>query len=155
MSDLPLKGGCQCGQIRYEIRSAPFMVYNCHCSVCQKISASAFNVSVGISAESFALTSGVTARYEWESEVGARRYGLFCGKCGTRIVQGHVPDRPVLSLRGGTLDEPGWLDPVADIWTRSAHSWALAPDRRLQYEKQPEDYAPLLDAFARLGQFGN
>ena len=46
MPDLPLTGGCQCGKVRYEIRAAPLMVYNCHCTTCQRISAGAFNISV-------------------------------------------------------------------------------------------------------------
>lgn len=153
MPDLPLTGGCQCGKVRYEIRAAPLMVYNCHCTTCQRISAGAFNISVAILHAGFEMTGAGPARYEWVSEAGAKRYGRFCGDCGTRIVHGHVPERPVLSLRGGTLDDPGWLTPVADIWTRSAHAWALAPDTRLQYEKQPEDYAPIAEAFRGLGQF--
>ena len=28
MSGLPLAGGCSCGMLRYEVRAAPFMVYN-------------------------------------------------------------------------------------------------------------------------------
>lgn len=153
MPDLPLTGGCQCGDVRYEVRAAPLMVYNCHCTICQRISASAFNISLAIPQPAFVMTGAEPDRYEWQSEVGPMRYGLFCGTCGTRIVHGHVPERQVLSLRGGTLDEAGWLTPVADIWTRSAHAWALAPETRLQYERQPEDYVPIAAAFRSLGQF--
>ncbi|BAY36106.1 glutathione-dependent formaldehyde-activating GFA [Nostoc sp. NIES-2111] len=27
-------GGCQCGQIRYEIRAEPLTLYVCHCKEC-------------------------------------------------------------------------------------------------------------------------
>jgi len=32
----PYTGGCQCGQIRYEIRAEPLTLYACHCKECQK-----------------------------------------------------------------------------------------------------------------------
>ena len=42
MVKLPLVGGCQCGALRYEVSAAPVMVYNCHCTNCQKIGGGAF-----------------------------------------------------------------------------------------------------------------
>ena len=43
MVKLPLVGGCQCGALRYEVSAAPVMVYNCHCTNCQKIGGGAFS----------------------------------------------------------------------------------------------------------------
>ncbi|MEQ9314457.1 MAG: GFA family protein [Henriciella sp.] len=153
MPKLPLTGGCQCGALRYEINAAPLMVYNCHCTNCQRISASAFNMSMAVLRETLTFTNGEPVRHEWDSGVGTRRYGLLCRTCGTRIAHGMVPEGPVNSLRAGTLDDPSWISPVADIWTRSAHPWALDPENRLQYEKQPEDYGPIMQAFAAQANF--
>ena len=36
---LPQAGGCQCSKIRYEISEAPQLVYTCHCTDCQHITA--------------------------------------------------------------------------------------------------------------------
>ena len=38
MESLPQVGGCMCGALRYEVNAAPVMIYNCHCTNCQKIS---------------------------------------------------------------------------------------------------------------------
>jgi len=40
------EGGCQCGKIRYRLTAEPQMLYICHCSDCQKQSASAFGMSL-------------------------------------------------------------------------------------------------------------
>ena len=58
MAVLPLVGGCMCGALRYEVSAPPVMIYNCHCTNCQKISGSAFNVSVIIAEASLRFTKG-------------------------------------------------------------------------------------------------
>ena len=39
MSDETLKGGCQCGAVRYETAGAPVVVAICHCSMCRRANA--------------------------------------------------------------------------------------------------------------------
>ena len=46
--DLPLAGGCFCGALRYQVSMPPMMVYNCHCTNCQKVSGGAFSTAVTI-----------------------------------------------------------------------------------------------------------
>lgn len=153
MSSLPLTGQCHCGATQYELSKPPAMVYNCHCTNCQKISGSAFGISAAIAADSFRITSGDPARVEWPSDVGTQRYGIFCNTCGSRIAHGMNPETAVMSLRAGTLHDTSWLKPVADIWTDSAQPWVHLSEDRLQYPRQPEDYGPLLKAFAAQGNF--
>jgi hypothetical protein len=153
MVDLPLTGGCQCGALRYEVRAAPVMIYNCHCRNCQKTSGSAFNVSVTVLADKFAFTAGEPAVQEWPAENGAMRAGWFCGDCGSRIVQGYREAKRVLSLRAGTLDDTSWVEPVGDIWTRSAQPWVKFIEGGLRAEKQPTDYAAFMARFAAQGRF--
>jgi hypothetical protein len=153
MPTLPLAGGCHCNALRYEVRAAPLMVYNCHCKFCQKISGSAFNVSVTIAEPRFAFTQGEPVKIEWQSDAGTTRFGYFCGRCGSRIAQGSTPSRGALSLRAGTLDDTSWVEPVGDIWTGSAQPWVRFVEGGLRSEKQPTDYAPWAAKFAAQGRF--
>ncbi len=154
MPDLPLTGQCQCGSVKYQITRAPLVGYNCHCTNCQRITGAPFSSSLVIPADGFSITEGDPGRYEWASDVGSQRYGLFCKNCGTRLVHGMVPDTPMLSLRSGTLDDTSWLHPVGDIWTDSAQGWIRFDDgERLTYPRQPDDYSALAAAFAKLGLF--
>lgn len=153
MITLPLAGGCQCGALRYRVSVAPLMVYNCHCTNCQRIGGGAFSTPATILESSFAFVGGEPRTVEWTSDSGTTRFGFFCGTCGCRIAHGQRPTNGVLSLRTGTLDDRSWVTPVGDIWTRSAQPWVVIPPERLQFERQPGDYAPMVAAFRALGHF--
>jgi hypothetical protein len=150
---LPLAGGCSCGAIRYEVSSAPLMVYNCHCTNCQKVSGGAFSTAITILEAGFALVAGEPRTIEWSSDAGNLRYGVFCGSCGSRIANGQRPAAGFLSLRAGTLDDPSWIRPVGDIWLRSAQPWVTVTESRLRAERQPQDYAPYIERFNAQGNF--
>jgi len=152
MVALPLVGGCQCGALRYEITQAPLMVYNCHCTNCQTIGGGAFSTPVTVIEASFGFTKGEPKTIEWTSDAGNRRFGWFCAECGSRIANGQTPGG-VLSVRGGTLDDTSWLEPVGDIWTRSAQPWIVLSGDRLRTEQQPTDYAPFIERFRHQGKF--
>lgn len=155
MVALPLTGGCQCGALRYEITLAPLMVYNCHCTNCQKIGGGAFSTPLAVLEPALRFVAGEPSLLEWTSDAGNTRFGWFCGPCGCRIAHGQRPSNGVLSVRSGTLDDTRWLAPVADIWTRSAQPWVVLPEGRLRYEAQPTDYAPILQAFRAQGHFAS
>jgi len=153
MTTLPLVGGCQCGALRYEVKAAPIMVYNCHCTNCQKIGGGAFSTPVTIVEAAFAFTQGVPAQVDWASDGGTQRWGWYCRGCGSRIAHGQTPSKGVLSLRSGTLDDTSWIEPVGDTWLRSKQTWVQIPEGRLTFEKGPDDYAPLMAKFRAQGRF--
>ena len=148
---LPLPGGCHCGALRYELSAPPLMIYNCHCANCQKITGSAFVVSATIPEAAFKFTKGAPKKIEWVSDAGNKRFGWFCGDCGARIAHGQTPSIGMLSLRAGTFDDTSWVEPVGDIWARSAQKWALT--RALRDNGQPKDYAPYVEAYRAQGRF--
>ena len=59
--NLPQHGGCQCGEIRYEIAEAPTLIYTCHCQDCQRLTSSAFSLGLVV-AESAFRRSGLEPR---------------------------------------------------------------------------------------------
>lgn len=152
---LPLLGRCQCGALRYSVAAPPLMIYACHCSNCQKQTGSAFVLSATIAESSLSFVAGEPARTVWMSDAGNARYGLFCGACGTRIVNGQSPSNGFYSLRAGTLDDTSWVRPAGHIWMRSAQSWFRPDGEDLVYEGQPSDYTALLQRFATFQTFSS
>lgn len=152
MPTLPLKGGCHCGALRYQISAPPFMVYNCHCTNCQRIGGGAFATNVAITLDAFEFVQGAPKKINWKSDAGNERFGWFCGDFGSRIVHGQEV-LPVLTVRSGTLDDNSWVNPVGDIWTKSAQPWVEFSGDRLRSEYQPADFAPYLEAFRAQGVF--
>jgi hypothetical protein len=148
---LPLAGGCFCGALRYELNAPPLIIYNCHCANCQKITGSAFTVAATVVESALIFTKGEPRRMSWRADSGNERFGLFCGACGSRIANGQTPSNGLLSLRAGGFDDTSWIEPVGDIWTKSAQSWVAL--RGLTAEGQPTDYTPFIEAYRAQGRF--
>jgi hypothetical protein len=137
---LPLTGGCLCGAIRYEVTAAPLGVYACHCTDCQKQSASAFALAVPVLRAAFRVTAGAPVAWTRKSPGGATVLSWFCGTCACRIY-GEREGRPsVLNIRAGSLDDTSWIANVAHLWTRSAQPWMHFGPGALIHETQPEDF---------------
>lgn len=144
MPDLPLTGGCQCGSVRYRIRSKPYVFYLCHCTECQRHTSSAFGESLRVRSSDFEM-QGEVALFTRQSESGNRREGHFCPSCGVRIVHGTAGSEMV-NVKAGTLDDTGWLVPAGHIWTASKQRFIAIGDDELAYPRQPMDgYAAMAE----------
>lgn len=144
-----LTGGCQCGAVRYTISAEPLAMLRCHCTSCQKQSASAFGLSVFVPVTGFAV-AGPLKHFEQRAESGRRMRYHFCAECGTRIHHTAEPDPQYVSVKGGTLDPGHGLEPVADVWTRSKLPWVPLLEGGLAYPQQPPDMTPILERWQAL-----
>ncbi len=132
-----LRGGCQCGGIRYEVTGAPRQVVVCHCVDCQRQSGSAFGMTLVVREENFRLTQGEPKTFTSKSDAGRAKLGAFCPRCGTRIY--HKPEwrKGMVSVKPGTLDDTSMLKPDIHIWTGSKQPWITIPDDVEAHETQP------------------
>jgi hypothetical protein len=131
-------GGCLCGALRYEFLTEPTTVYICHCTECQKVSSSAFGVSVRVGADEFSITQGESKSIETVADSGRTKVGFFCPECGIRINNKPTSGNFVV-VKAGTLDNPNFFKPIAHIWTQSAQSWFPFADRLPTFKKAPKD----------------
>jgi hypothetical protein len=134
---IPYFGGCQCGRVRYEVRSAPIMVYVCHCQDCQCQSSSAFGMSMSVPREAVVLLQGEPKQWSRPAASGREVVCFFCGDCGVRLF--HQPSRnpAITNIKPGTLDDTNWLRPVANVWTKRSQPWVICDDALLTIEGQP------------------
>ncbi len=70
MAGTPLTGGCQCGQVRYELTGSPLGLYVCHCRECRKQSASAFGISAFFRSADLRLLGGDAQPLVAADEIG-------------------------------------------------------------------------------------
>src|SRR5262249_30840188 len=120
---LPLKGGCQCRKVRYEVQAEPITVYACHCTECQTQSGSAFALSMVLPRGSVVITGGEPKVWVRQHESGRLIDCVFCGNCGIRLYNNPQSNQKITILKPGTLDDTTWLKPAGHIWTRSAQHW--------------------------------
>ncbi len=130
-------GGCQCGDVRYEVVGTPRKLVVCHCTDCQRQSGSAFGMTLVVDEADFRLTQGEPKSFASTSAAGRGKLGVFCPRCGTRIY--HKPEwrRGTVSVKPGTLDDTSWLKPDMHLWTRSKQSWVTIPEGVETHEGQP------------------
>lgn len=138
-------GGCQCERIRYEIRAEPLTIYICHCEECQKQSSSAFGMSMPVPREAVVITQGQPKEWSRRAESGREVTCLFCGDCGTRLFHNPARNPKITNVKPGTLDDTSWLQPVGNLWTRSAQRWVHISEHMLNYEGQPDDFSQLFE----------
>ncbi|MEP0873951.1 GFA family protein [Trichocoleus desertorum AS-A10] len=143
----PYSGGCQCGQIRYEIRAEPLTLYACHCKECQKQSSSAFGLSMPVPRAAVVILQGQPKQWQRVSDSGREVSCLFCGECGTRLFHNPARNAKITNVKAGTLDDTSWLKPVGNLWTQSSQKWVILSDEILNYEAQPSDFSPLFERF--------
>ena len=139
----PLTGGCQCGGVRYALKAPPLTLYCCHCTECQRQSASAFGMSMRVRVKDIEVT-GEMARFARNSTASGRALLCdFCPNCGVRLFHRREAYGADASLKAGTLDDTSWLVPAGHIWTGSKQKWVSIPRGDLTCLGQPEDFEAL------------
>jgi len=119
----PSEGGCRCGRVRLRIDAPPIITIACHCTGCQRMSASAFSLGAAIPSDAFTVTRG-------EPVVGGlhgatRHY--FCSYCMSWMFARPEGIDWFVNLRPTMLDEPGWFEPFVETMTIEKLPWAATP----------------------------
>lgn len=144
---LPWDGGCRCGQVRLHITELPLLTMACHCTGCQRMTASAYSLSAAIPASGFAITQG-------EPVVGglhgADADHMFCPHCMTWMFTRATGLDWFVNLRPTMLDDPSWFVPFIETYTREKLPWATTPAQH-SFPEFPamDDYQQLTEAYAQ------
>ena len=96
---------------------------NCHCRDCQRASGGAYSPTVVVPAESLQITNDRLESYTIVAESGNRATRQFCGECGTQLFAFNSAHGNFIGIKAGTLDDPSWFKPIADLWVSSAQPW--------------------------------
>jgi len=132
---LPQTGGCQCGQVRYEITEEPQSVYTCHCLDCQRLTSSAFSLGIVVPEKGFRLMGLEARQLQRTADSGRVNIRLVCPECGSWVCG--MPRDGLVRVRGGTLDDTSWLRPTRHTWTRRKQPWVKLPEGDEVFEGQP------------------
>jgi hypothetical protein len=142
---LPVEGGCRCDQVRLRIVTPPLLTMACHCTGCQRMTASAFSLSAAIPSEGFAVACG-------EPVIGglhgpSRQY--FCPRCMSWLFTRPDGLEWIVNVRTTMLDDLGWSTPFIETCTAEKLPWVLMP-AAYSFEHFPpvEAYEGLIRAYA-------
>jgi hypothetical protein len=137
-SPRPITGRCLCGGVTYSVDAEPVWQGACYCTNCQRQTATAFSVIVGVpskalTVEGSALASFKTASEDYQSTTEPR----FCSACGSPIFSTIESMPGVAFLKAGTIDDASWIEPTVEIWTRSAQPWAPHFENAMRFDRTP------------------
>ena len=110
---LPLFGSFRCGQVEIRVSKPPIATSACHCHGCQKMSGSAYSLTVMIPAEGFEVTKG-------EPVIGGLHgpdiHHYFCPYCMSwRFTR--PAGMPFVNVRPTMFDDTGWFRPFMETFT--------------------------------------
>ena len=124
MSNATLKGGCQCGHIRYQLTGEPLMTALCHCTMCRRANAAPAVAWAMYTQEQVEFTTQSPTLYASSDE--ARRG--FCPHCGTQISFTADYISGLIDITIGSLDDPSQLPPSFHYWDSERLPWLSISD---------------------------
>ena len=144
--NLPMHGGCRCEQIRFSINEEPILTMACHCTGCQRMTASAFSLSVLMPSKGFAITQGEPVIGGLHGEL--RHY--FCSYCMSWMFTRPPGMDDFVNVRATMLDDPSWFAPFIETFTSEKLPWATTPAVH-SFKGFPamEDYPRLMDGYRK------
>lgn len=139
-SALPIEGGCRCDRVRFKISARPLLTMACHCTGCQRMTGSAYSLSMVVPNEAFAVTRG-------EPVIGGlhgpHRH-FFCAYCMSWMFTRPEGYDAIVNVRATLLDDPSWFVPYIETMTSEKLPWVTTAAAH-SYAKWPaiEDYQRL------------
>ncbi|EIM29721.1 GFA family protein [Microvirga lotononidis] len=142
--DEVLSGQCRCARVRFRVRGAPIFTMACHCTGCQRMTASAFSLSALYPSGNFEVIEGEPVIGGLH---GATRH-FFCAHCMSWLFTRPDGMDEFVNVRTTMLDEAASLAPFIETWTREKLPWAVTPAIH-SFESLPsiEQYPALVAEF--------
>jgi hypothetical protein len=118
------KGGCLCGNVRYEVTNSPLWVGVCHCINCQKQSGSSFSLVAAFCRDDVTVT-GVLKTFVDVAASANEVWRKFCPDCGSPVLTDNAAavEDNVIFVKAGTMDNTDGLAPTMHFWTKSKQEW--------------------------------
>jgi hypothetical protein len=134
MAELPLRGGCLCGGVRFEVTEPLVSSSYCHCTRCQRRTGTGASPQARVAPGSLVITQGEELVRAYEPDDGWAK--LFCSSCGSSLFSRNPDDPSVMSVRLGAFDGDPGIRPQYRQFVAYAAPWEPIPDDGL--ERFPE-----------------
>lgn len=143
---VPAEGGCLCGRVRFRLAAPPMVTIACHCTGCQRMTASAFSLTVMVPESGFERLAG-------DPVLGALhrpdQHHHHCGWCMSWVYSSFEPSHGFVNVRATMLDDARWFTPFVETMAAEKLPWVTLPvSRSYPGWPPPEDFPAILQAFA-------
>lgn len=140
-----IKGQCLCGKVEFQLRGKLPHLYQCHCSLCRKVTGSSANAALIVDSDQFAWVGGEEQVKEFATDSGFKSH--FCTNCGSPLPNLTASDT-AWWIPVGLLDDSDALQLAAHLYVGSKAAWDVVAQRGQHFEEMPgrEELRQLLDA---------
>jgi hypothetical protein len=145
---LPWEGGCRCGAVRFRVTTPPLLSSACHCTGCQRMTASAFTLSLSLHRDGFAITKGEPVL----GGVGDPPIHYHCPACKSWMFTRPLEPDWFMNLRTTMLDDHAWAQPFMEIYRGEGFAWAATgAEHSFEGLPAPDDWRRLMGDYATAG----
>ncbi len=130
-------GQCLCGQVRFEFDTRPTDVSICHCSLCRRMTGTAFGVYVKVPTTELKLMSGGDQITSYS--VTDKLSMCSCQNCGSYIYARHSDYSEFTYVCLGVLDDNADIRPGYHEFVGSKASWFDIHDSLPRFEDWSND----------------
>ncbi len=129
-------GHCLCERVRFGFDSKPTDVSACHCSICRRITGSAFGTYVQVSEAELTLSCGAEELSDYE--ISDKSSTQFCRNCGSTLFARHADYPKSVYVYLGAIDEGANIRPMYHEYVGSKASWFEILDSLPQFERSAD-----------------
>lgn len=127
-------GGCQCGNVRYEVSGTPQHVALCHCESCRKSSGAPMVSWAAFAEDEFKVTKGEAKTFN----SSGKSMRSFCPDCGTGLYFRNAEMLPgIVDIQSATLDNPDAFPAQVQIQTADRIGWMEKAHELRAFERYP------------------
>jgi hypothetical protein len=126
-----LRGGCMCGQYRYQINGETRSETLCHCSMCRRSAGAPAVAWLTAARSDFSVIAGSLTCYRSSGTA----WRSFCPRCGTQVLFESDAHPNELDVTIASLDAPGDRPPRDHTWCEARLPWLKVADELPAFEK--------------------
>jgi hypothetical protein len=130
-----LVGSCLCGSVEFEITGDLPDFYQCHCSLCRRLSASASDTATFLNKEQFRWRKGESNIRQFALPSGYR--SDFCSTCGSTVPHA-MGNQTQVWVPGGLLPGDVSSRVTYHLYVGSKAHWDEIGDSGTQHPEMPD-----------------
>ena len=131
-------GKCLCGAVSYTVHAEPLVTINCHCEDCRRSTGAVFGTNVMVPEDRVEM-KGTLGRYTHTADSGNTMTKMFCPACGSLVAGTSSGRHNVLSIRAGTIDDPGVIEPAVNVFLDSRVPTTTVNEALTCWPRMPEN----------------
>lgn len=129
-----VQGQCTCGAVKFSFEAEAIIAYQCHCSICRKVSGSAYTTTTMVPARDFVWREGEALVSTYRKQNGFTTG--FCSHCGCSLPN-RFRDYPLYSVPLGALDQSPEVTIAVQLFVASKAAWEVEPLTGERYPEMP------------------